>query len=415
MGFRDRLAHAWNVFRTGDNPPALGSVGRIGTRPDRHFASTTNGRTIVSSIYNRIANDAASINWNHVRVDDDDRFAERINSHLNRCLTTSANIDQNARDFKLDVVLSLLDEGSIAIVPVDTTLNPAQTSGYDIDSLRVGKILAWAPEYVQVHLYNEKLGTYQDIWVPKEHTAIIENPFYSVMNAPNSTLKRLNEKLALLDSLDNATASKSLDLIVQLPYSVRGEVRTERAKERLAELTEQLSNSEYGIGYIDATEHVTQLNRPVQNNLMPQIEYLTNTLYAQLGISEDVFNGTASENVMLNYQQRVLEPILSTIVTEMTRKWITATGYTQGQRICYYLDRFKLANIESLGNFMDKASRNEIMVPNEFRSILGLRASADPNANELKNRNMGSTSDDSALTESPGGIDATMDISELPG
>ena len=417
MKLRDRIAHAWNVFRdTGGQQFA--PHGYISTlRQERHTPNAVNSRTIVSSIVNRIANDAASINWEHVRVDENEHFISNMSTGLNRCLTLSANIDQNARDFKLDVVLSLLDDGAVAIVPVDTNLNPAQTSGYDILTLRVGNILQWAPNEVLVHLYNEKTGSRQDIWCPKKDVAIIENPFYSVMNAPNATLTRLTQKLALLDVADNQVAGKNLDLILQLPYSVKTPQRKQEAESRITSLTEQLAKSDYGIGYIDATEHITQLNRSVESNLLPQVEYLTKLLYAQLGISEDIFNGTASEDAILSYQQRVLEPILTAITTEMTRKWITSTGYTQGQRVQYYMDRFKLADISKLSDFMDKASRNEIMSPNEFRSILGLKASTDPAANELKNRNMSAGDEGGAdagtSSSESDGIDANVSVDDL--
>lgn len=416
MKLRDRMRHAWNAFRSYGNNYPTGQRGYTsGIRRDRHTPRIANGRTIVSSIFNRIANDIASVNWEHVRVDDDERFVSSMNTGLNRCLTLSANMDQNARDFKLDVTLSLLDEGAIAIVPVDTNLNPSQTAGYDILSLRCGPIRQWAPQEVQVNLYNEATGVRQDIWLPKKDVAIVENPFYSVMNAPNSTLQRLNQKLLLLDAADDQAAGKNLDLIVQLPYSVKTQQRANQAKERLDSITDQLANSEYGIAYIDATEHVTQLNRSVDNNLMPQIEYLTKLLYAQLGISETVFDGTATEDVILSYQQRVLEPILTTITNEMTRKWISPTGYTQGQRVQYYMDHFKLADISNLSDFMDKASRNEVMSPNEFRSILGLKASTDPDANQLKNRNMSAKDDGSGVPtdDSSGGIDGSVGVSDL--
>lgn len=415
MKMRDRIMHAWNVFRdTGGQQ--FKPHGYISTfRQERHTPNAVNSRTIVSSIVNRIANDAASINWEHVRVDENEHFISNMSTGLNRCLTLSANIDQNARDFKLDVVLSLLDDGAVAIVPVDTNLNPAQTSGYDILTLRVGNILQWAPNEVLVHLYNEKTGSRQDIWCPKKDIAIIENPFYSVMNAPNATLTRLTQKLALLDVADNQVAGKNLDLILQLPYSIKTPQRKQEAESRITSLTEQLAKSDYGIGYIDATEHITQLNRSVESNLLPQVEYLTKLLYAQLGISEDIFNGTASEDAILSYQQRVLEPILTAITTEMTRKWITSTGYTQGQRVQYYMDRFKLADISKLSDFMDKASRNEIMSPNEFRSILGLKASTDPAANELKNRNMsaGDESSSAPAPSDPEGIDPSVSVDDL--
>ena len=415
MKMRDRIMHAWNVFRdTGNN--RFTSHGYISTfRQERHTPNAVNARTIVSSIVNRVANDAASINWEHVRVDENEHFISNMNTGLNKCLTLSANIDQNARDFKLDVVLSLLDDGAIAIVPVDTNLNPAQTAGYDILTLRVGNILQWAPDAVLVHLYNEETGSRQDIWCPKKDVAIIENPFYSVMNAPNATLTRLTQKLALLDVADNQVAGKNLDLILQLPYSVKTPQRKKEAEDRIASLTDQLAASEYGIGYIDATEHITQLNRSVESNLLPQVEYLTKLLFSQLGISENVFNGTASEDEILSYQQRVLEPILTAITTEMTRKWITPTGYTQGQRVQYYMDRFRLADISKLSDFMDKASRNEVMSPNEFRSILGLKASTDPAANELKNRNM-SAGDEGGNAPAPSdseGIDPSVSVDDL--
>lgn len=416
MKLRDRIAHAWNVFRDTGGQQFTPHRYISTFRQERHTPNAVNSRTIVSSIVNRIANDAASINWEHVRVDENEHFISNMSTGLNRCLTLSANIDQNARDFKLDVVLSLLDDGAVAIVPVDTNLNPAQTSGYDILTLRVGNILQWAPNEVLVHLYNEKTGSRQDIWCPKKDIAIIENPFYSVMNAPNATLTRLTQKLALLDVADNQVAGKNLDLILQLPYSVKTPQRKQEAESRITSLTEQLAKSDYGIGYIDATEHITQLNRSVESNLLPQVEYLTKLLYAQLGISEDIFNGTASEDAILSYQQRVLEPILTAITTEMTRKWITSTGYTQGQRVQYYMDRFKLADISKLSDFMDKASRNEIMSPNEFRSILGLKASTDPAANELKNRNMSAGDEGGDTGTSPSesdGVDASVSVDDL--
>ena len=417
MRLRDRLSHAWNAFKSNGNGFPLGQRGYTsGARQYRYSPRMANGRTIVSSIFCRIANDIASVDWEHVRVDENEHFVSAMSTGLNRCLTVSANTDQNARDFKLDIVLSLLDEGAIAVVPVDTNLNPVQTSGYDVLSLRCGPIRQWAPQEVQVNLYNEETGVRQDIWLPKNYVAIVENPFYSVMNAPNSTLQRLNQKLSLLDLSDSKAAGKSLDLIVQLPYSVKTQQRIDQAKERLDSITDQLTNSDYGIAYIDATEHITQLNRSIENNLMPQIEYLTKLLYAQLGISETIFDGTATEEVTLNYQQRVLEPILTTITNEMTRKWITQTGYTQGQRVKYYLDRFKLADISNLSDFIDRASRNEIMTPNEFRSILGLKASTDPEADKLKNRNMSAkeaADQNGNSDENSGGLDGSVGVGDL--
>lgn len=390
MGFRDRLSHAWNAFRrqSSQQRHLSSGAGLSFARPDRRSMGATNARTVVSSILTRIANDVSSVNWEHVRVNSDGHFIEQIPSGLNRCLMLSSNIDQNARDFKLDVVMSLLDTGYVAIVPVDTSIDPINSQSYDVNSMRVGKITAWKTTSVEVELYNDQTGNRETIWVPKSMTAIVENPFYSVMNGANSTLTRLNEKLALMDIADTSNVQKKLDLIIQFPYSIREPEREKLAEQRVTGLAQQLSANEYGIGYIDKTESVIQLNRSVENNLMPQIEYLTDQLYAQLGISKEVFDGTANEQVMLNYQNRVLEPILSAIVLEMTRKWITKTAYTQGQRITYYMDRFKLADLQSLADFGDKASRNEWLTPNEMRNLLGFKESTDANSDVLKNRNM---------------------------
>lgn len=392
MSVFDRLKNAWNVFQDKSKIAQDYRVRTDGRRPDRFVPSVTNARSIVEAIYTRIANDVASVDIEHVRVNDDNRFVEIIDDRLNQCFTTSANIDQIGRDFRLDIVSNLLESGTVAVVPVDTDIDPEKGS-YDILSMRVGEIIAWQPDRVKIRVYNDRTGRKEDIWRLKKRTVIIENPFYQVMNAPNSTLKRLTAKLALLDNIDNRNADPKLDLILQMPFQIASEARQKKAGERIDRIKNQLENSDYGIAYIDATEKITQLNRSVESNLMPQIEWLTKQLYAQLGISEEVFSGTASEQVMLNYQNRVLEPILSSITGEFTRKLLTKTAITQKQRVEFYMNRFKLVGLAQLADFADKFSRNSIMSPNEFRSILGLKASDDQKSDMLYNRNMQTDAD----------------------
>lgn len=392
MSVFDRLKNAWNVFQDKSKLAQDYRVRTDGRRPDRFVPSVTNARSIVEAIYTRIANDVASVDIEHVRVNDDNRFVEIIDDRLNQCFTISANIDQIGRDFRLDIVSNLLESGTVAVVPVDTNIDPEKGS-YDILSMRVGEIIAWQPDRVKIRVYNDRTGRKEDIWRLKKRTVIIENPFYQVMNAPNSTLKRLTAKLALLDNIDNRNADPKLDLILQMPFQIASEARQKKAGERIDRIKNQLENSDYGIAYIDATEKITQLNRSVESNLMPQIEWLTKQLYAQLGISEEVFSGTASEQVMLNYQNRVLEPILSSITGEFTRKLLTKTAITQKQRIEFYMNRFKLVGLAQLADFADKFSRNSIMSPNEFRSILGLKASDDQKSDMLYNRNMQTDAD----------------------
>jgi hypothetical protein len=413
MGVFDRLKSAWNIFQNRtDNVPNY-HVRTDSLRPDRFVPSITNARSIVEAIYTRIANDVASVEIEHVRVNDDGRFTEVIDDNLNRCFTISANIDQIGRDFRLDIVSNLLETGTVAVVPTHTDINPDKGS-YEILAMRVGKIMAWQPDRVKVQLYNDRTGRKEEMWVLKKRTVIIENPFYQVMNAPNSTLKRLTAKLALLDNIDNRNADPKLDLILQMPFQIASEARQKKAGERINRIKDQLENSDYGIAYIDATEKITQLNRSVESNLMPQIEWLTKQLYAQLGISEEVFSGTASEQVMLNYQNRVLEPILTSITNEFTRKLLTRTAITQHQRIEFYMNRFKLVSLVQLADFADKFSRNSIMSPNEFRSILGLKASDDQKSDMLYNRNMQTDADvmgGSEVTDSNGVPVSDWDIS----
>lgn len=390
MAIGERLMHAWNAFKNKD--PTNTQYGAwhssYGYRPDRPFLTLGNERSIVASIYNRIAIDVAQVEIHHVRTDQNGRYKAIISSSLEECLTVSANKDQTGRDLIMDAVISLCDEGVIAIVPVDTSLNPAVSNSYEIQSLRVGKIVQWAPDYVQVHLYNDQTGEYEDVWCEKKSTAIVENPLYTVMNQPNSTLKRLIYKLNILDAIDKQSGSGKLDIIIQLPYVVKGELKQRQAEERRKNIEMQLTESKYGIAYIDATEHVTQLNRPAENNLMTQIEYLTNQLYSQLGVDETVFNGTATEQTMLNYYNRTTEPILSAIVGGMKRAFLTKTARTQGQSIMFFRDPFKLMPVSQVAEIADKLTRNEILSSNEMRAIIGYKPVDDPRADQLRNSNL---------------------------
>lgn len=384
-----RLKHGWNAFMNRDPTPNYQTTGvSYSYRPDRPRFSRGNERSLVTSVYNRIAMDAAGIEIRHVRLDENDRYLETIKSGLNECLNVEANIDQTGRAFRQDIFMSLLDEGVIAIVPVDTTFNPTVTNSYDIQSMRVGKILDWYPQQVKIRLYNDKTGKKEDIILPKSMVCIIENPLYAVINEPNSTMQRLIRKLNLLDAIDEQSGAGKLDMIIQLPYTIKSETRKQQAEQRRKDIEIQLRDSKYGIAYIDATEHVTQLNRPVENNLMKQIEYLTSMLYSQLGLNQTVLDGTANEETMLNYYNRTIEPIVSAVVDEMKRKYLTKTARSQLQSIMFFRSPFKLVPVKDLAELADKMTRNEIMTSNEFRQVLGMKPSDDPKADQLVNSNI---------------------------
>lgn len=389
MDFADRIRHAWNAFTNRDPTNHYQDVGEsYSYRPDRLRIARRNERSIVTSVYNRIALDASSIDIKHVRLDENNRFEEEIQSGLNKCLTLDANLDQTGRALMQDVVMSLLDEGSVAIVPIDTTFSPDVTTSYDILSMRVGKIVEWYPSNVKVRVYNEKTGRQQDVVVPKSTVAIVENPLYAVINEPNSTMQRLIRKLNLLDAIDEQSGSGKLDLIIQLPYVIKTEARRQQADQRRKDIEMQLAGSKYGIAYTDGTEHITQLNRPVENNLMNQIEYLTNMLYSQLGITQSILDGTADDKTMLNYYNRTIEPILAAIVDEMRRKFLTKTARSQRQSILFIRSPFKLVPVNDIAEIADKFTRNEIMTSNEIRQIIGIMPSNDPKADQLVNSNI---------------------------
>lgn len=390
MAISDRIKNAWNAFFTKQEPTFnywnYGSS--YSYRPDRPHYGRRSDKTIVTAIYNRIAIDAAAIKFQHVRLDENDRFKEVIYSGLNECLTIDANVDQTGRAFMQDIVMSMLDEGCVAVIPTDTSANPNLTNTYEIYSMRTGKILEWFPEHIRVEVYNERKGAKEELLVKKANCAIIENPLYAVMNEPNGTLQRLIRKLSLLDAIDEQSGSGKLDLIIQLPYVIKSDARREQAEYRRKAIEEQLAGSKYGIAYTDATEHVTQLNRPAENNMLKQIEYLTNMLYGQLGITPEVLNGTANSQMMLNYYNRTIEPILSAISDEMNRKFLTKTARSQKQTVAFFNDPFKLAPVEELANIADLFTRNAIMSSNEIRQIIGLKPSNDPMADELSNKNL---------------------------
>lgn len=396
MSFKDKLQHAWNAFRMADAYPPVNpfDYGGYYTRPDRNLLRPGTERSIVNAVYNRIAIDAAAVKIQHVRQDKNGRYLESISSGLNNCLTLSANVDQTGRALIQDAVMSLCDEGCIAIVPVDTTLNPKNTGSYDIETLRVGKIIQWYPDRVQVNLYDETTGNRKDIILPKNIVAIVENPLYSVMNEPNSTLRRLIHKLNILDAIDEQSGAGKLDIIIQLPYTIKSPARKEHAENRRRDMENQLADSKYGVAYADATEKITQLNRPAENNLMNQITYLTSMLYGQLGITEEVINGTADEATMLNYYNRSIEPILSAIVDEMNRKFLTKTARTQGQAIMFFRDPFKLVPVGEVADIADKFTRNEILSSNELRAIIGYKPVDDERADELRNKNLNKNEND---------------------
>ena len=388
MSFGSRLKHAGNAV-TGNIQMNYRDLGMsYPYRADRPRMSRGNERSIVTSVYNRIALDVAALNVQHVRLDENGRFLSVIDDGLNNCLTLEANVDQTARSFIQDVVISMFDEGSVAIVPVDTTTDPNVSGSYDIQSLRVGQILDWYPQYIRTRVYNEQTGRKEDIVVPKSAVAIIENPLYAVINEPNSTMQRLIRKLNLLDVIDEQSGSGKLDLIIQLPYVIKTEARRQQAENRRKDIESQLSGSKYGIAYTDGTEHITQLNRSVNNNLMSQIEYLTSMLYSQLGITQSILDGTADEKTMLNYNNRTIEPIISAIVDEMKRKFLTKTARSQRQSISFFRDPFKLVPVNEIAEIADKFTRNEIMTSNEIRQVVGMKPSDDPRADELRNKNL---------------------------
>ena len=389
MNFLTRLQHGWDAFKNADQivtvPYYQGPSSSI--RPDRTTFRGGNERSIVTAIYSRIAVDCAAATFQHVRVDENGRFSEVIKSGLNECLTTSANLDQTGRNLIQDIVMSLCDEGVVAVVPTRADVNP-ELGSYNIEELRVGRIMQWFPAYVQVQVYNEDKGIKQDIYVNKKACAIIENPLYAVMNEPSSTLRRLIWKLNMLDKLDEQTSSGKLDLIIQLPYIVKTPQRREQAEQRRKDIEAQLTGSKYGIAYTDGTEHITQLNRPVENNLLAQIDTLTKQLYSQLGISEEILNGTASEEAQLAFESKTTGPMLTAIADEFKRKFLTKTARTQGQSIMFFKDPFKLVPVSQIADIADKMTRNEILSPNEVRVIIGYKPDKDPKSDELRNRNI---------------------------
>lgn len=411
---RSRLKRAFNVFANGDQSEEIHHIygGYASSlRPDRPRFSRGNERSIVTAIFNRIALDVASIDIRHVDLDEEGRYLSDRPSRLNNCLTVEANIDQTSRAFLQDIVMSLMDEGCIAVVPVDTYDDPIQTESYDIISMRVAKIVKWYPQHVMVRLYDDRDGQHKEITIRKSLVAIIENPLYAVVNEPNSTLQRLVRKLSLLDQVDSETASGKLNMIIQLPYTIKSEARRKQADERRAAIEDQIAHSPYGIAYADATEHITQLNRSLDNNLLSQIEYLTDQLYGQLGLTKDIMNGTANEQDMLNYQNRTIEPIIAAIADEFKRKFLTKTGRTQGQSIEYFRDPFRLMPVSQIAEIADKFVRNTIMTPNEMRQKIGMKPVDNPMADELRNPNL-SASDEEIKAIKGTGSEAVSDIED---
>lgn len=387
--FTDRLRHAWNAFTNRDPTPLYKELGvGYSYRPDRYRLTRGNERSIITAVYNRIAIDVAAIDIRHVRTDENGQFLEEIDSGINRIFGLSANIDQTGRAFIQDAVMSMLDEGVIALVPIDTTINPRISGSYDIETMRVGKITQWFPKHVKVDIYNEENGRHQEVVLPKSLVAIIENPLYSVMNEPNSTAQRLNRKLVLLDAIDEQSGAGKLDLIIQLPYVIKSQTRRAQAEARRKDIEMQLAGSKYGIAYTDGTERITQLNRPVENNLMTQIEYLTSTLYGQLGMTEEIIKGTADDKTQMNYYTRTIEPILSGFTNELKRKFLTKTARTQRQSFMFFRNPFALASVTEIAEIADKFTRNEILSSNEIRGLIGYRPSDDPKADELRNSNL---------------------------
>lgn len=413
MALMDRLKHAWNTFKNKDPTLVNWNIGpSYGYRPDRMRYTRGNERSIVTAVYNRIAMDVAAVNLKHIRLDENDRYKETIDSGLNNCLSVEANLDQTGRAFIQDLVASMLDEGCVAAVPTDADDEPEDSGNFKVYTLRTGKILEWYPRYVKVEVYNEQEGQRQQIIIPKSTVPLIENPMYSVMNEPNSIYQRLVRKLTLLDVVDEQTSSGKLDLIIQLPYIIKTEARREQAEKRRKDIEKQLSEGKYGIAYTDGTERITQLNRPVENNLMKQIEYLTSMFFSQLGITQSILDGTADEKTMLNYYNRTIEPILSAIADEMKRKFLTPTARSQKQTIAYFRDPFKLVPVNDIAEIADKFTRNEIMTSNEIRQVIGMKPSSDPNADVLRNKNLSDSSNARQLIPTSAGADETNNNEE---
>ena len=397
-----RLKHAWNAFTSRDPTYENSYSTQVSYyRPDRTRRTITNEKSIITAVLNRIALDAASVEIRHSRLDDNGRFSEEINSGLNNCLSLSANIDQTGRAFLQDAYMSMLDEGCVAIVPVDTSIDPRYSNSYEIETMRTGKIVQWYPQHVKVRLYNDRKGEQEEVMLPKSMVAIVENPFYEVMNKPNSTMQRLARKLNLLDVVDEQSSSGKLDLIIQLPYVIKSEARRKQAEDRRKDIEQQLSGSKYGIAYTDGTERITQLNRPIENNLQKQVEYLTNMLFSQLGMTQSILDGTADDKTMLNYNNRIIEVIVAAMVDEMKRKFLTKTARSQGQSISMFRDPFRLAPVSDIAEIADKFTRNEIATSNEIRQIIGWKPSKDPSADELRNKNLNQTSKEANQVEKP--------------
>lgn len=402
LSFGARLKHAYDVFRNREPTPNYQIIGPgYSQRPDRLRLTRGNERSIVTSIFNRVALDVAALNITHCKVDENDRFLSNMDSSLNNCLKLEANIDQTGRAFIQDVVLTMLDEGCVAIVPVDTSDNPNRTTSYDIYTMRTAKVLEWYPRHVKLRVYNDKKGIKEDVIVHKSTVSIITNPLYAVINEQNSTLKRLMRKLALLDIVDEETSAGKLDLIIQLPYTIKSDTRRDHAEARRKDIEMQLKNTKYGIAYTDATERITQLNRPLENNLMKQIEYLTNMLFSQLGITQSILDGTADEQTLLNYHSRTIEPIVSAIVDEMKRKFLTKTARTQMQTITFFRDPFKLVPVNNIADIADRFTRNEVLTSNEVRQIIGFKPSSDPKADELRNSNLNHPDENGMMPTGP--------------
>lgn len=390
MGLVDRFKRGWNAFVNNRSPTTYYNDigGSWSTRPDRPRLARGNERSIINSIFTRMSVDAAAIDIKHVKLDEKGRYLSDMDSGLNECLTVKANIDQTGRAFRQDIFMTMIDEGTVAIVPVDTDVDPRDTTSYDIRSMRTGKVVDWYPAHVKVSVYNEQIGEREEVILPKSMVAIVENPFYAVMNAPNSTMQRLIRKLNLLDSIDEQTGSGKLDLIIQLPYVIKTDARRKQAEGRRKDIEDQLSGSKYGIAYTDGTEKITQLNRPLENNLLKQIEYLQNTLYSQLGITQAVMDGTADEKTMLNYDNRTIEPMVSAVTDGMIMTFLSKTARSQRQSIKYFRDPFRLVPVESIADIADKFTRNTILSANELRQIIGFKSSDDPKADELRNANL---------------------------
>lgn len=390
MNIGSRLKHAWNAFLNRDPPGSRYYGGGYSYRPDRMRFSRGSERTIINAIYNRIALDAASITINHVKLDENNRFDSIIDSGLNYCLNTEANADQTGRGLIQDIVMTFLEEGVAAVVPEKTNFDPRYSNSYEIYSMRVGVPVEWYPNHVRVRMFNELTGQKEEITFPKKMVALIENPFYAVMNAPNSTMQQLVRKLALLDVVDEQAGSGKLDMIIQLPYVIKSQARRDQAEQRRSDIEKQLSGSKYGIAYTDGTERIVQLNRSLENNILKSIEYLTNMVYSQLGVTQEILNGTADEKTMNNYMNRIIEPVISAIADEFKRKFLTKTARTQGQSIMFFRDPFRLAPVSMIAEMADKFTRNEIMTPNEFRQVIGMKPSKDPKSDQLANRNIAS-------------------------